>query len=84
MTTRITWTDREGLGKTGWSGKIGKKELFVINLSVSRRGQWVLRTSLPVTIRTPLDLNADADELKALAERVLSTFVSMLGASFDE
>lgn len=83
MAERITWTRSEGIGRSGWTGSVGKRRLFSIEMSVARRSQWVLRTRLPFTVAGNRDLNTDSDELKDLAERILNTFVKSLGASFD-
>lgn len=85
MEQRITWERRTGTGRSGWSGRVGdnKRALFTIEMSVSRRSMWVLRTTLPFQVSGNRDLNADADELKALAERILWTFVQSLGADFE-
>lgn len=84
MIKRITWTQNTGMGRSGWTGMVGKRRLFSIEMSVSRRSTWVLRTRLPFTIADNRDLNADAEALKIIAERVLNTFVTSLGASFDD
>jgi hypothetical protein len=84
MTQRITWTRNTGLGRSGWSGAVGKRRLFTIEMSVSRRHQWVLRTRLPFAVADNHDLNEDSEELKKLAERILNQFVTSLGASFDD
>jgi hypothetical protein len=81
---RIRWERSEGLGRSGWTGFVGKRQLFSIEMSASRRGKWVLRTRLPYSIKSPFDLNEDSDQLKALAERILDQFVASLGAKFIE
>jgi len=80
---RITWTRSVGIGRSGWTGNVGKRRLFSIEMSASRRGKWVLRTQLPFRIADNRDLNESDEELKRLAERILHTFVTSLGASFD-
>jgi hypothetical protein len=81
---RITWTRSEGIGRSGWIGTVGKRRLFTIEMSASRRGKWVLRTTLPFNIKSDRELNEDSEQLKILAERVLNTFVTSLGASFNQ
>lgn len=79
---RITWTQNTGIGRSGWTGSVGKRCLFTIEYSISRRSQWVLTTRLPVVFAKNRNLSGNPNELKNLAERVLDTFVRSLGAVF--
>lgn len=80
----IEWESRTGVGRSGWSGSVNGRRLFSIEMSISRTSTWVLRTTLPFSIKSGLDLNKDAEPLKALAERVLTKFITSLGAEWSE
>jgi hypothetical protein len=82
--TRIAWTRREGLGRSGWDGTVGKRHLFTIEKSVTRGQGWVLGTRLPMRMKTEVTVNDEAPVLKQLAERMLAVFVESLGATFGE
>jgi len=83
MKERITWVRREGPGVSGWNGMIGKRRLFQIGMSMSRGEGYSLRTMLPFNM-IPEKTTGESDDLKAYAERVLATFVTSLGAGFED
>lgn len=79
---RITWTQRNGVGLTGWDGTVNGRTLFTIRHSIIRGEADVLRTTLP--FRMPeANTIGEADVLKAYAERVLNTFVVSIGATWS-
>lgn len=82
MVERITWKQNVGLGRSGWTGIVGGRRLFSIELSASRRGQWVLQTQLPFAIKSPRDLSPESDRLKKLAEQILIVFMRSLFSAF--
>jgi hypothetical protein len=84
MTERIVWTDNEGLGKTGWVGTVGNRQLFTISWSIKRETSWELRTSLPFALIPARATGNDADKIKGYAERVLARFVTSIGAAFED
>jgi len=80
---RINWTPNEGLGKSGWTGAVGRRKLFGVSRSVTRGTGWELRTLLPFnTADNARCQGHDADALKAYAEVVLGHFVLSLGAQW--
>lgn len=82
--TRIVWTRREGLGRSGWTGTVRMRHLFTIESSVTRGEGWKLHTRLPLSIKADKAVNHDDDVLKATAERILAAFVRSIGAGFPE
>lgn len=85
MTNRIVWTDRDGMGQSGWDGEVNGRKLFTIEMSVTRGEGWKLSTRLPFAVRKETLINPfGADVLKELAERILVAFVKKIGATFVE
>lgn len=84
MPKRITWERSTGVGRSGWTGTVGKRQLFSIEMSVHRDTGWVLRTRLPFGLVPGKAIGKDEIAIMSYAERVLNTFVTSLGASFDD
>lgn len=83
-TGRITWTRSTGIGRSGWTGTVGGRRLFTIEMSATRGVGWVLRTRLPFNLVPEKATGSGEGEIKAYAERVVVAFVRSLGASFPD
>lgn len=84
---RIRWSDEHG----GFVGHVGTLEPWAFQMWQSPcdsgdyvLGDWVLTARFPYTNGSRSLYGRDPDKLKAEAERLLTEFVSSLGASFPD
>jgi hypothetical protein len=84
MTDKITWERSTGVGRSGWTGTVGGRRLFTIEVSVTRGVGWQLRSTLPYGLVPEKATGQDEAVIKEYAERVLTRFVRSLGAAWPD
>jgi hypothetical protein len=80
---RIVWKQRTGLGVSGWTGTVGRLQLFTVSRSMVRGEGWKLSTRLPWHLIESRSCGAE-DAVKAYAEQVVSRFLMATGAVWPD
>ena len=83
-TPRIRWTSEPEISSAAFAGYVGTfgRDLFRIYAPDQADDRWILASLLPGSDHRSACGGESAEELKPAAERLLSEFVSSLGAVF--
>lgn len=82
MKANIVWKDQTGPGRSGWDGYAGGKlSLVTVSYTSQRTGpKWIVHTRLPIAVPDRLAGSDDSDVAKEMAEKLITAFLSTIGA----